>query len=101
MGTSPYFLIYRQDPIFPLNVRIPILEFLSGYAEDDDKVRIKLMNLLEMDEKWTVVLEHMAKHQAIMKRWFDKKAMIKSFNFFDLVLLWDKAKEKLGSDTKF
>ena len=74
---------------------------MSGYAEDTDKVQIKLMNLLEMDEKHTVALQHMAKHQVVIKRWFDKRAPIKSFKILDLVLLWDKAKEKLGSHTKF
>ena len=42
----------------------------------------------------------MAKHQVFMKRWFDKRAMIKSFKISNLVLLWDKVKEKLGSHTK-
>ena len=43
----------------------------------------------------------MAKHQAVIKRWFNKRAMIKSFSISNLVLLWDKAKQKLGSHTKF
>ena len=51
LGTSPYFLFYGQEPMFPLNLKIPILKFMSGYAEDPDKVQIRLMNLLEMDEK--------------------------------------------------
>ena len=55
--------------------------------KDIDKVKIRLMNLLEMDEKWTTTLEHMAKHQDVVKIWFDKRAMIKSFRIFDLVLL--------------
>ena len=59
------------------------------------------MNLLEMDEKWIATLEHMAKHQVVVKRKFNKRAMIKSFMIFDLVLLWDKVKEKLGSHTKY
>ena len=74
---------------------------MSAYAEDADRVQIQLMNLLEMDEKRTAALEHMAKHQAIVKRWFNKRAKIKSFKISDFVLLWDKAKEKLGSHTKF
>ena len=64
LGTSPYLLVYRQEPVFPLNLRIPILKFMS---EDANKVQIRLMNLLEMDKKWISALEHMAKHQAIIK----------------------------------
>lgn len=43
----------------------------------------------------------MSKHQAIIKCWFDKRATIKSFRISNLVLLWDKAKEKLDNHTKF
>ena len=50
---------------------------MSGCIEDANKVQIRLMNLLEMDEKWIATLDHMAKHQAIMKRWFNKRATIK------------------------
>ena len=51
LETSPYLLVYRQELVFPLNLQIPILKFMSGYAKDADKVQIRLMNLLEMDEK--------------------------------------------------
>ena len=57
---------------------------MSGYTKDAEKVKIRLMNLLEMDEKRTATLEHMAKHQVVVKRWFNKRAMIKSFRIFDL-----------------
>ena len=60
---------------------------MSGYFEDTNKVEIILTNLLEMAEKQIAALEHMAKHQAVVKRWFNKRAMIKSFRIFDLVLL--------------
>ena len=101
LGTSPYFLIYRKEPVFPLHLKVAILKVMSGYVEEVDKVQTRLMNLLEIDKKWTGALEHMANHQAIIKRWFEKRARIKSFRIFYLVLLWDKAKEKLGSHTKF
>ena len=87
LGTSPYFLVYGQELVFPLSLRIPILKFMSGYAEDADKVQIRLMNILEMDKKRKAALEHMVKHQAVVKRWFDKRAMIKSFRISNLVLL--------------
>ena len=54
--------------MFPLDLRILVLKFMSGYVEDVDKVQIRFMNPLEMDEKWIAALEHMAKHQAIVKR---------------------------------
>ena len=51
LRTSPYLLVYGQEPIFLLNLRILVLKFMSGYTKDADKVQIRLMNLLEMDEK--------------------------------------------------
>ena len=74
---------------------------MRGYGKYADRVPIKLMNLFEMDEKWIANLENMAKHQVIVKRWFDKRDTINSFRISNLVLIWDKAKEKLGSHTKF
>ena len=74
---------------------------MRGYGKYADRVPIKLMNLFEMDEKWIANLENMAKHQVIFKRWFDKRDTISSFRISNLVLIWDKAKEKLGSHTKF
>ena len=62
LGTSSYFLVYEQESVFPLSLKILVLKFMSGYVEDADKVQIRLMNLLEMDEKWIVVLEHMVEH---------------------------------------
>ena len=51
LGISPYFLVYRKEPVFSLNVRILIFKFMTRYAKDANKVQIRLMNLLEMDEK--------------------------------------------------
>ena len=33
-GTSPYLLVYGQELVFPLNLRILVLKFMSGYAKD-------------------------------------------------------------------
>ena len=52
---------------------------MSGYIEDANRVQTRLMNLLEMDEKWTTSLGHMAKHQVFVNRWFDKRATLKYF----------------------
>ena len=70
-------------------------------AKYANRVSIKLMNLVEMGEKWIVNLENMAKHQVIVKRWFDKRDTINSFRISNLVILWDKVKEKSSSHTKF
>lgn len=67
LGTSPYQLVYGLQPIFPMNLKIPILRFMDQYVEGEDWVQIHLMNLLNLEEKQTMALEHVAKHQAIVK----------------------------------
>ena len=51
LGTSPYLFIYRKGLVLPANLVIPILKLMSGYVEDVNRVHIRLMNLLDMDEK--------------------------------------------------
>lgn len=59
LGTSPYLLIYGHEPVFPINLKILLLKFMGAYYEDGDRVKVKLMNLLELDEKMSITLEHM------------------------------------------
>ena len=54
--------------MFPMNLKIPILKFMKGYVENEDKVQVKLMNLLELDEKCVVALEHISQNQAFVKQ---------------------------------
>ena len=98
---SPYLLVHRQELVFPLKLKFPVLKFMSGYGKYSERVPINLMNLLEMDEKWIANLENMVKHQVFLKRWFEKRDTINSFRISNLVLLWDKAKENSASHTKF
>ena len=65
---------------------------MKGYVEDDDRVQVRLMNLLELEERQVTALEHTTQHQAVVKRWFDKRVIVKVF---------DKAKEKPSNHTKF
>ena len=51
LWTSPYMLVYGQELVFPLNLKILVLIFMSGYAEYVDRVQIILMNLSEIDKK--------------------------------------------------
>lgn len=69
--------------------------------EIEDQVEVHLLNLLKLDEQRMNTLQHYAKHQVVVKRWFDKRAKVKAFQISDLVLLWDKVKEKKGDHHKF
>lgn len=37
LGTSPYLLVYNQEPVFPLNLKILVLKFMRGYVKNVDK----------------------------------------------------------------
>ncbi len=56
---------------------------------------------MQLDERRDEALEKFAKHQGVVKHWFDRKAQNKAFRISDLVLYWDKAHEKKGQHDKF
>ncbi|KAH9288887.1 hypothetical protein KI387_033004, partial [Taxus chinensis] len=58
----------------------------------------KLMELAEIREH---VVQTIEKDQALVKRWFDKKARARTFQEGDLVLKWDADREKPGRHSKF
>ena len=47
--------------------------------EGKDTVQIHLTQLLHLEEKRDEALENFAKHQGVVKRWFDKMAKVKEF----------------------
>lgn len=101
LGTSPYHLVYGHDPIFPIQLRISTLQFMQECWDQEDKIKTRLSQLLLLEEKRDQALENFAKHQGIVKRWFDRRARIKTFRISDLVLCWDKAHERKGDHDKF
>lgn len=42
LGTSPYYLVYGQEPIFSVNLQIPMLQLMKD---------LKIGDLLKLDEK--------------------------------------------------
>lgn len=101
LGTSPYHLVYGQDPDFPIQLRIPKLRFMQEYLDPDDRVQIRLLQLLLLEEQRDQALEKFAKHQGVVKWWIDRCATINSFKIFHLVLYWDKAHNQTGDHDKF
>ena len=79
LGTSPYHLVYGQDSVFPIQLRIPTLRFMQDFMEGEDRVQACLTQLLHLEEKRDEALEKFAKHQGVVKRWFDKMAKVKEF----------------------
>jgi len=101
LGNSPFQLVYGVDPILPVNLKIPTLQFAQDYLGIDNKQEVRLLQLMHLEEKRSQAIDQFAKHQAVVKRWFDKRARIKAFRISDLVLMWDKAHERKGDHGKF
>ena len=79
-------MVYGKDPIFPIQLRIPTLWFMQDFMEGEDRVHTSLTQLLHLDEKRDEALEKFAKHQGVVKRWFDKMVNVKKIWILDLVL---------------
>lgn len=58
LGISPYFIVYGQDPVFPMQLRIPMLKFIQEYMEGTDVVQARLTQLMNLEEKRDVALEN-------------------------------------------
>lgn len=102
IGITPYHLAYEQDPMFPIQLKIPTLRFIQEYYdENEDRVQVRLAQLMQLDEKRDEALEKFVKHQGVVKRWFDRKAQNKAFRISHLVLYRDKAHEKKGQHNEF
>jgi len=87
--------------VFYVNMQILVLKIMRDFLESEDKVEARLMNLLSLEEKRDTTLQHFFKHHIVVKCWFDKRAKVKAFRIFDLVLFFDKAKKKKGDNQKF
>jgi len=74
---------------------------MKYYLGVEEKVESRMLNLMSLEEKRDVALEDFVKHRTVVKRWFDKRDKVKAFRIVDLVLLWDKSREKKGDHSKF
>lgn len=101
IGTSPYHLVYGLEPIFPIQLRIPTLQFINEYYDEGNRRETRLQEILHLEERRDEALEKFTKHQVVVKRWFDKRSKVKAFRIYDLVLYWDKAHDHKGEHGKF
>lgn len=77
------------------------MQFINEYYDEGDKREARLVELLHLEEKRDESLEKFAKHQGVVKRWFDRRAKVKAFRISNLVLYWDKAQDHKGEHGKF
>jgi ribonuclease HI/transposase InsO family protein len=100
-GKTPFELVYGLEAKLPVNLQIPILRFVQQYDTDAEAIQGRINQLIELDETRRNALGQMIKNQEKVKNTFDHKARGRNFVEGDLVLLWDKRKEKPGMHKKF
>ena len=99
-GKTPFEMVYGIEAKLPVNLQIPILCFAQQYATDEEAIQGRINQLIELDESRRNTLSQMGRNQEKIKNTFDHKAKERNFTKGDLVLLWDKRKEKPGMHKK-
>jgi hypothetical protein len=100
MGKISFELVYGLEAKLPVNLQIPILCFTRQYTIEEEALQGRIDQLVELDESRRVSLSQMDKSKEKVKNRFDHKAKETYFIEGDLVLLWDKRREKPGMHKK-
>jgi hypothetical protein len=88
-GTSPFKLVYGTDAIFPVQLVLPVAKFIQEEkTEQNDLVR-RMLNLVELQQAREQIVDKSEAHQRQIKKMFDRKAKVDSFQIGDWVLKWD------------
>lgn len=76
--------------------QLSTLKCLKSFPDQQDAIQYRLDQIIESDENKRKALDQLARSHNKMKSAFDKHTKIKTFKHGDLVVLWDKRREKLG-----
>jgi transposase InsO family protein len=99
-GRTPFELVYVLEAKLPVNLQILILRFAQQYTTDGEAIQGRINELIELDESRRTALSQIARNQEKIKNTFDHNAKERDFAKGDLVLLWDKRREKPGMHKK-
>jgi hypothetical protein len=100
-GKAPFEIVYGQNCRLPINLQIPVYELLQQCSSDQEALQARIDRLVELDETRREAWNKMVLEQERIKGTFDQKSRDVIFGVGDIVLLWDKHKEKPGNHEKF
>jgi transposase InsO family protein len=91
---APFELVYGVDVVLLVNLMIPIHKLIREFTIDEEALHGQFDDLVQLEEDRSEAFTHFIEHQRQVKKDFDKRAKGKVFQVGDLVLLWDKRREK-------
>eukprot|EP00253_Pinus_taeda_P029470 PITA_29470 len=101
IGNSPFKLVYGADVVFPIQLILPVENFLQEEQDEENDIARRMSNLVELHQIKEQLVEELRIHQKKINETFDRKAKRDNFQVGDWVLKWDALKEKKGNHGKF
>jgi hypothetical protein len=100
---SPYLLVYGKEAKMSISLELNALIYVVNIedTEDSSPIQRRINQLLKLEEERRKALNQTSQRQQSIKIYFDQSTTVNNFQKGELVLLWNKAKEKPSMHTKF
>jgi hypothetical protein len=98
---SFFQLVYGLEARLPVHLRLPTYGSVEDLSTKQDAVQNRVNQIIELDENRRRAFDQNCRSQTKVKIAFDKLARQRDFIVGDIVLLWDKGREKPGKHGKF
>ena len=96
-GFSPYQLVHGVESVLLVECEIPSFKLTIEILLDTSALEERLVHLEKLDEQRRDALVALEVNNHRIKVQYDKSVCPRRFSEGDLVLLWDQAKEPLGT----
>jgi hypothetical protein len=94
---SPFQIVHSVDSILPFECEIPSLKLAVELLPDTSDLERRLVHLENLDEQRRDTFTDIEENKKHVKVQYDKSVYPRLYTKGDLVLLYDQAKEPLGS----
>jgi hypothetical protein len=103
IGMSPCMLVYGKEEKIPINLELNALDYVVNIEDIEDITHMqnRLNQLLILEEERSEALHRTSQRQQNVKIYFNQSESVKKIQKGELVLVWNKAKEKSSMHTKF
>jgi transposase InsO family protein len=98
---SPFELVYGMEAKLPINLQIPVFHLMQHFKTDQEALQGRIDQLIELDKSRRNAFDQMVRNQDKIKGTLNHEARQRYLEEVDLVLMWDKRKEKPGVLKKF